>query len=88
MVQKVEKCFFYRGFVVRKMGPYLFMSKTVIWVVYVDGCLFLERSKLGIDKVVKSFKEDGTSYNLEHSKGESKPDILGIDIKTLNNGGF
>ena len=37
---------------------------------------------------MKSFKEDGPSYNWEHSKGESVSDLLGIDIKTLDNGGF
>ena len=29
-----------RGFVMRKVDPCLFMSKTVICVVYVDDCLF------------------------------------------------
>ena len=37
---------------------------------------------------MKSFKEDGTSYNWEHSKGESVSEFLGVDIKTLDNGGF
>ena len=34
------------------------------------------------------FKEGGPSYNWEHSKGESVSEFLGIDIKTLDNGGF
>ena len=37
---------------------------------------------------MKYFKEDGTSYIWEHSKGESVSEFLGIDIKTLDNGGF
>ena len=37
---------------------------------------------------MKSFKEDGPSYNWEHSKGESVSEFLGIDIKTLDDGGF
>ena len=37
---------------------------------------------------MKYFKQDGTSYNWERSKGESVSDILGIDIKTLDDGGF
>ena len=37
---------------------------------------------------MKSFKEDGPSYNWEHSKGESVSEFLGIYIKTLDNGGF
>ena len=32
-----------RGFVISKVDPCLFMSKTVICVVYVDDCLFWER---------------------------------------------
>ena len=33
-------------------------------VAYVDGCLFWKKTKSNIDKVLKAFKEDGTSYNL------------------------
>ena len=45
------------------------MSKTLIFVVYVYDCLFWEHSKYDIDNVMKSLKEDGPSYNWEHSKG-------------------
>ena len=41
-----------------------------------------------IDNVMKSFKGYGTTYNWEHSKGESVYQFLGIDIKTLDDGGF
>ena len=34
-----------RGFVMSKVDPCLFMSKTVIFVVYVDYCLFWVRSQ-------------------------------------------
>ena len=34
------------------------------------------------------FKEEVPSYNWEHSKGESVSDFLGIDINTLDDGGF
>ena len=64
------------------------MSKTLISVVYVDDCLFWARSRYDIDNVMKSFKEDGPSYNWEHSKGQSVSELLGIDIKTLDDGGF
>ena len=64
------------------------MSKTVICVVYVDDHLFWAHSQSEIDNEMNSFKEDGTSYNWEHSKGESVSEFLGIDIKTLDNGGF
>ena len=46
-----------------KVYPCLFMSKTVVFVVYVDYCLFGAHSKSEIDNVMKSFKEDGPSYN-------------------------
>ena len=71
-----------------KVYPCLFMSKTMICVVYVDDCLFWALSKSDIDNVMKSFKEDGPSYNWEHSNGESVSEFLGIDIKTLDNSGF
>ena len=71
-----------------KVDPYVFMSKTVISVVYMDDCLFWSRSRSDIDNVMKSFKEDGHSYNQEHSKGELVSEFLGIDIKTLDDGGF
>ena len=37
---------------------------------------------------MKSFKEDGPSYNWDYSKGESVSEFLVIDIKTLDDGGF
>ena len=64
------------------------MSKTVVCVVYVDCCLFWACSQYEIDNVMKYFKEDGPSYNWEYSKGESVSEFLGIDIKTLDDGGF
>ena len=57
-------------------------------MVYVDDCLFWARSKYDINNVMKYFMEDGPSYNWEHSKEESVSEFLGIDIKTLDNGGF
>ena len=72
----------------RNVDPCLFMSKNVICVLYVDDCIFWARSKYDIDNVMKSFKEDGPSYNWEHSKGESVSEFLIIDIKTLDYGGF
>ena len=71
-----------------KVDTCLFIYKTVICVVYVYYCLFWERSQYDIDNVMKYFKEDGPSYNWEHSKGESVSEILGIDIKTSDDVGF
>ena len=64
------------------------MSKTVVCVVYVDDCLLWSRSQSDIDNVMKYLKDDGPSYNWEHSKVESVSKFLGIDIKTLDNGRF
>ena len=46
-------------FVMNKVDTYLFMSKTVIFVVYVDDFLFWARSQYDIDNLMKSFKEYG-----------------------------
>ena len=37
---------------------------------------------------MKSFNKVGPSYNWEYSKGESVSEFLGVDIKTLDDGGF
>ena len=71
-----------------KVDPCLFLYDTVIFVVYVDDCLFCARSQSDIDNVMKSFKEYGPSYNWGHSNGESVSEFLGIDINTLDNGRF
>ena len=86
--EKLRNVLLERGFLISKVDPCLFMSKNVIFVVYVDDCLFWACSKSEIDNVMKSFREDGASYNWEHSKGESVYEFLGIDIKTLDDGGF
>ena len=61
--EKLWNGLFERSFVMIKVDPCQFMSKTVICVVYVDDCLFWSRSQSDIDNVMKSFKEDVTSYN-------------------------
>ena len=71
-----------------KVDTCLFMSKTVICVVYVDDCLFWARSQSEIDNVMNYLKEYSPSYNWEHSKGESVSEFWGIDIKTLYDVGF
>ena len=86
--EKLRNGLLERGFVMRQVDPCLFISKTVIFVVCVDYCLFWECSKSEIDNVMKYLKEDGPSYNWEHSKGELVSEFLGIDIKTLDDGGF
>ena len=72
----------------RELDPCLFMSNTVICVVYVYDCIFWALSQYDIDIIMKSFKEDGSIYSRENSKGESVYEPLGIDINMLNDGGF
>ena len=67
--EKLRNGLLERGFVMRKLDPCLFMSKTVICVLYVDYCLFWARSQYDIDNLMKYFKEDYPSYNWEHPKG-------------------
>ena len=85
--EKLQNGFLYRVFVAIKVDPYLFMYK-IFCVVHVYDCLFWERSQYNIDKFMKYFREDKSSYNWEHSKGLWVSELLGIDIKTLNNGVF
>ena len=68
--EKLLNGLLYHGFVTRKVDTCRFMSKTVICVVYVFDFLFWECSQSDIDNVMNSFKENGPSYNWEHSKGE------------------
>ena len=71
-----------------KVDPCLFMSKTMICVLYVDYFLFWARSQSEIENIMKYMKEDGPIHNWVHSKGESVSEFLGIDINTLDDGGF
>ena len=73
-----RKCFLDCDFVVRNMNPCLFMSKTVICVVYVGYCHFWEHKQSDINKFINYVKYNGPSYNLEHSKEDSVYDFLGI----------
>ena len=57
-------------------------------MVYVDHCKFLSHLQYNIDKIFKFFKEDGPSYNLEHSKGYPVSEIFDIYNKTFIDGGF
>ena len=71
-----------------KVDPFLFMSKALICVVYVDNCIFWAHSQYDIYNVMNYFKLDGPSCIWEHSKLESVSEILDIDIKTLDECGF
>ena len=61
--ERLQNGLLYSGFVVNKVYLCTFMSKTAIYVVYVDYCLFWARSKYDIYIILKSFKDDVPSYN-------------------------
>ena len=46
------------GFVGSKLDPCMFMTKTVVFVVYVNDFLFWAHLQSDIDNIMKSFKED------------------------------
>ena len=53
------------------------MYKALICVVHLGDCLSWSRSKSNIDSIMNYFKEDGPSYNWEHSKVDSLSEFLG-----------
>ena len=65
----------------------MFMYKTVIYVVHVYECLFWACSQSENNNLMECFKEDGPSYKWNNSKEESVYEFLGIDTKTLDDGG-
>ena len=54
--EKLQNGLLDRSFVMSKLGSCMFVSKTVICVVYVDDHLFLESSQSEIDNVMNSLK--------------------------------
>ena len=60
---KLRNGFLDCGFVMSKVDLCLFMSKSMVYVVYVDNFLFWAGSQSNIYNIMKSFKEDGPSYN-------------------------
>ena len=48
-----------RDFVVSKVGPCMFIYKSFIFVLYVDDCLFWERSQYDIDNLIQYLRKMG-----------------------------
>ena len=61
--RKLKGCLLDLVFVVSNVYPCLFMSEPIVFVVYVDECLFWGRSQSKIYIVMNYLKEDGTIYN-------------------------
>ena len=54
--EKLQNGLLDRSFVVGKVNPWIFVSKTLICVVYLDDCLFWECSQSDIDKCNELFQ--------------------------------
>ena len=52
--EKLKNGLLERSFVVSKVDTSMFMSKIVIYLLYVNDCLFCTRSQSEIDNVIKS----------------------------------
>ena len=62
LYEKLRNGLLERCFGTRKVDPCVFMTKTVMCVVYVDDCISWSCSQSDIDNVIKYFNEDGPSY--------------------------
>ena len=70
------------GFHQSKHDPCLFISSTVICLVYVDDCLFFGRKQEDIDAAIKKITETGMVLEVENDAAG----FLGVNIKKLENG--
>ena len=84
--EKLKKGLEDRGFKTSQVDPCLFISKTVIVVAYVDDCLIFSKNKSDIDKLIRSFKEDGDEFNWEMKVNKMVHEFLGIEVITLPDG--
>jgi hypothetical protein len=66
-----------QGLIASNLDPCLFMSKTLIMIIYVDDILIYGRSTDGIDNLIKCLKKDDIALNKE---GMAEG-YLGVDIQ-------
>ena len=74
----LEKC----GFKQSPNDPCLFISPTVICLVYVDDCLFFSRSQKDIDDSIEAIRACGMELNKE----DDAAGFLGVQIEKKSNG--
>jgi hypothetical protein len=76
--EKISKGLIDRGFVPSTMDPCLFISPTVLLVLYIDDCCIFARDPKDIDSLLKSFDDDGDEFNWELTIEGSVTEFLGI----------
>jgi hypothetical protein len=82
--EKISKGLIDRGFVPSKMDPCLFISPTVLLVLYVDDCCIFARDPKDIDSLLKSFDDNSDEFNWKMTIEGSVTEFLGIEMTPVN----
>ena len=82
--QKIKAVLEDIGFNNSGVDLYLSISKKLIYVSYVDECLFFTRYKNGVDTVFGSIDKGGEKYKQEVCKEVSVSEFLRINIVALD----
>jgi len=69
-----------RGFRQSSLVKCLFIRSDMIIVLYIDDCIHWYKDQRILDEFVQSLKDDGDSYNWEHTVEGAVSAFLGIDI--------
>ena len=85
--KKLRRGLLDRGFKVSERDPCLFLSPDVMVALYVDDVIFISRSRLHIDKVIKTFVDDGDVYEWEMTIEGDLKDFLGINLERVDEDG-
>ena len=66
-----------QGLIASNLDPCLFMSKTLIVMIYIDDVLIYGRSTDEIDNLIKRLRKDDIALNKE----DTAEGYLGVDIQ-------
>lgn len=78
---KLSKGLTDRGFRQSALDKCLFIRSDMIIVTYIDDCVHWYKDQEVMDAFVKSLRDDGDSYNWEHTVEGAVSAFLGIDIQ-------